>query len=299
VQFIYQFPETNGTDGDMLDAGPVHEVAAATEAAGFMGLAFTEHPITPAKWLNSGGHQTLDPFVALGCAAGVTSRIRLLTYLTVAPFRNPSLLAKSAATVDKLSDGRFILGMGTGYLKSEFFALGVDFDERNQMFEEALDLLPLHWSGEPFTYTGRNFSVRDAIARPRPVQNPIPIWIGGNSAITRQRVAERAQGWMPLLGPPELNVITRTPSVGSMEQLADTIAEMRNVASQRDQAIDVVLHYDDASIARPTEEGERHRAAFSELERIGATWIMIPGATHDRVATLEFLEGFGATYINP
>ena len=71
--------------------------------------------------------------------------MRLLTYLAVAPYRNPFLLAKAAATVDKLSGGRFILGLGAGYHKTEFFALGVDFEERNALFDEALEVLPLHW----------------------------------------------------------------------------------------------------------------------------------------------------------
>jgi len=73
--------------------------------------------------------------------------------------------------------------VGTGYLKGEFRALGVDFDERNAIFDEALDALPLHWKGEPFSYKGLHFEAKDAIARPRPVQNPIPIWIGGNSKV--------------------------------------------------------------------------------------------------------------------
>ena len=84
----------------------------------------------------------------------MTSRIRLLTYLAVVPYRNPFLLAKAAATVDKLSGGRFVLGVGTGYLKTEFRALGVDIEERNALFDEALDALPLHWKGETFDYQG-------------------------------------------------------------------------------------------------------------------------------------------------
>src|SRR3984893_6080807 len=176
MQFMYQYPETNGSERDLLDAGPVHEVAGTAEAAGWMGFAFTEHPVPGARWLESGGHQTLDPFVALGYAAAVTTRVRLLTYLAVVPYRNPFLLAKAAATVDKLSGGRFVLGVGTGYQKSEFHALAVDFDERNALFDEALEVLPLHWKGEPFSYKGMHFEARDVIARPKPVQNPIPIW---------------------------------------------------------------------------------------------------------------------------
>ena len=120
MRFMYAYPETHGTDRDMLDAGPIAEVAQTAEAAGFGGFAFTEHPSPGARWLASGGHQSLDPFVALSYVAAVTTSMKLLTYLSVMPYRNPLLLAKTTATLDKLSGGRFILGVGTGYLKGEF-----------------------------------------------------------------------------------------------------------------------------------------------------------------------------------
>ena len=91
VRWMFQYPDTHGVDGDMLDAGPLGEVAVAVEAAGWDGLALTEHPAPGVNWLSAGGHQTLDPFVALGYAAAVTRRIRLLTYLAVLPYRNPLL----------------------------------------------------------------------------------------------------------------------------------------------------------------------------------------------------------------
>jgi hypothetical protein len=103
MRFVLAYPEVNGTKGDLLDAGEVGELAAAAEAAGFAGFAFTEHPIPAAKWLERGGHQSLDPFVALAFAAAATERLQLLTYLTVPPWRNPLLLAKTAATLDRLS----------------------------------------------------------------------------------------------------------------------------------------------------------------------------------------------------
>src|SRR6516165_5077630 len=141
----------SGTDGDMLDAGPVADVARCAEDVGFGGFAFTEHPAPGVKWLTRGGHQTLDPFVALGHVAAVTTNLRLLTYLSVVSYRNPLMLAKAAATVDILSDGRFVLGVGTGYLKGEFHAVGSAYEERNRRFDEALDVLPLAWSGEQFS----------------------------------------------------------------------------------------------------------------------------------------------------
>ena len=194
MKFILQYPEVTGLDRDMLDCGDVGEMAALAEAAGFDGISFTEHPAPGANWLTHGGHQTLDPFIALAFAAAATERLRLLTYLSVVPYRNPLLLAKSAASLDRLSNGRFTLGIGTGYHKTEFFALGVDFDERNDVFDEALDVLPRAWSGEPFSYAGRHFEARNVVQRPRPTQQPIPIWIGGNSQRSRRRVAASARG---------------------------------------------------------------------------------------------------------
>jgi probable F420-dependent oxidoreductase len=296
MQFIYAYPERRGFDGDLLDAGPVAEVARSAEAAGWGGLAFTEHPAPGARWLASGGHQTLDPFVALATAAAVTTRLRLLTYLTVAPYRNPSLLAKAAASVDKVSDGRFILGMGTGYQKSEFFALGVDFEERNVLLDEVLDVLPMHWSGEPFSYRGAHFEARDVIARPRPVQDPIPIWLGGNARRTLRRVAERCQGWMPLVGPAEVSATARTPHLETAADIAAKVAELRDLAGERSASLDVAASYSDRTIADPTNDVERHRDAFGALEEAGASWIILAGPSRSAAETHDFLEAFGSTY---
>jgi probable F420-dependent oxidoreductase len=299
LRFIFQYPETTGSDADMLRAGPVDEVAAAAERAGFSGFAFTDHPIPGNRWLHAGGHQSLDPFVALGFAAAATERLRLLTYLAVAPYRNPSILAKAAATVDKLSGGRFILGVGVGYNKSEYRALGVDFDERNALFEEALDVLPLHWKGEPFSYEGRHFSARDVIARPIPVQDPIPIWIGGNAKVTRRRVAERAQGWMPMVGSPELSATARTPVVSTPAQVAEMLDEIREAAGAAGRTDDLDCLYAYFPSGSVLDEPERHREAFAEIEAAGATWAAISAPSTELGETVDFLEGFGATYLEP
>lgn len=274
----------------MLDVGSVAEIARAVEAAGWHGLSFTEHPAPSARWLAAGGHQTLDPFVALGHAAAVTDRIALLTYLSVVPYRNPLLLAKSAATVDRLSDGRFILGVGTGYLKSEFRALGVDFDERNAMFDEALEVMPLFWTGEPFDYEGAHFTAKGTQGRPRPVQQPIPIWIGGNAKITRRRVASKAQGWMPLPGTPELLQTTRTPSIGSTSRLAEMIAEVRESAGARADSLSFVYPYiDEALGADPAADTDRHREALADLAAAGITHVALPARAQSAAATLDWI----------
>ena len=300
LRFIFDYPVINGAEIDMLDAGPIDEVAACAENNGFYGFALTDHPVPGVRWLNAGGHQALDPFVALGFAAAATDNLRLLTHLAVAPYRNPFILAKAAATVDKLSGGRMILGLGTGYHKTEFFALGVDWEQRNALFDEVLEVLALHWSGEPFSYHGINFDAREVIGLPRPVQNPIPIWIGGNSKLSRIRIAEKAQGWMPLLGSPELHRTTRTPEIGTLEDLSMQIAEIRDAAANagRDDHIDLLYSYDDESLADdPSTEAERHREAFAELERTGVNYVNVSSGTRAAAQTLAFIEAFGSTYL--
>jgi probable F420-dependent oxidoreductase len=300
VRFIFQFPETTGSETDMLDVGPLRDVAVAAEQAGFYGIALTEHPVPGARWLENGGHQSLDPLVALGYVAGATTSLRLLTNLVVAPYRNPFLLAKAAATVDKLSGGRLILGLGAGYQKSEFFALGIDFEERNALFDEVLDALPLHWSGEPFSFEGRHFNARGVIARPRPVQNPIPIWIGGNSKISRRRAASKAQGWMPMMGGAQLVATARTVAIESLAQLAGMITEVKAAAAEagRTDRLDFLSSYGDASVATPDAEADRHREAFGEIEKAGVTHVIISVQSHAPAQTLEFVKAFGATYLS-
>lgn len=297
MKFMYNYPELNGLEGDLLDSGEISDVAVAVEQAGFDGFALTEHPIPGANWLEHGGHQTLDPFVGLAFAAAVTERIRLLTYLAVAPYRNPFLLAKTAATLDRLSKGRFILGIGTGYHKTEFFALGVDFEERNALFDETLDVLPKAWSGDPFDAKGLHFTAKNVIQRPRPTQNPIPIWIGGNAKITRRRVAEKAQGWMPMGIPVEMAKTTRSPYIDGIADLAEKIAEVKEMAGARAGEIDFCASYTGEGLDRPTVDVERHRDAFAELAAIGCEWVSVGSGPMAPSGLLEWVQAFGETYI--
>jgi probable F420-dependent oxidoreductase len=296
MRFIFQYPDLHGSDGDMLDAGPVTDLAVTAERSGWSGFAFTEHPAPSAKWLDTGGHQSLDPFVALAHVAAVTTELKLLTYLAVLPYRNPGLLAKAAATVDKLSNGRFVLGVGTGYLKAEFFSLGVDFDERNTLFDEALDVLPLHWSGEPFDYKGTHFDCRGIIGRPRPVQQPIPVWIGGNATLTLRRVAERAQGWMPLTGPSGMFSTVRSPEISSTDDIVARLSLLKELAGERFDTLDIVVAYTDPSVHDLGTDVERHRDALGRVRDLGATWVVVPGPPGVHPQAQEFLQGFTATY---
>jgi probable F420-dependent oxidoreductase len=292
MQYIFQYPDIHGVAGDMLDAGPVAELAVTAEANGWNGFAFTEHPAPSAKWLETGGHQSLDPLVALAHVAAVTKKMKLLTYLSVLPYRNPTSLAKSAATVDKLSNGRLVLGVGTGYLKAEFFALGVDFDERNELFDESMEVMRLYWSGEMFDYQGKHFNCRGIIGRPPPVQNPIPIWIGGNAKLTLRRVAEKAEGWMPLSGPSGMFPTVRSPEVSSTDDLLTRLAMLKEYAGDRFDELDIAVSYTEADAHNDV---ERHRDELGRLAEV-ATWCVVSGPAGVHPVAQEFVQGFAENY---
>ena len=140
---------------DLASASAIAELSAGAEAAGFDAVFVTEHPFPSDRWLATGGHHALDPFVALSFVAAATTRLRLQTNLVVAAYRNPFMLAKAVSTLDALSGGRVILGLGAGYLEPEFEALGAPFDERNDLTDESITAMRAAWTGRASRWTAR------------------------------------------------------------------------------------------------------------------------------------------------
>ena len=283
---------------DLLSSAAIADITAAAEAAGFGAVSFTEHPAPPRTWRDDHGHDAVDPFVGLAVAAASSATIRLLTYATVVPYRNPFLLAKAAATLDRVSGGRLVLGVGTGYLRGEFAAVGVDFDERNALFDEAIAVLRGAWSGEPVTHRGRHFDAHEIVCRPVPVQRMPPIWIGGNSARTRQRVALWADGWLPI--PTRGAQVARrsTAALASGERLAEMIDEIRRqrVQAGRPAGFDVLYSVERAD---PWAAPDAYLARVRELEQAGVTWVnvLVGGTRADEI--VDGIAAFGAQIIDP
>ena len=287
MRFTVEHPVgQSGCNPELYQQEGLAAFVRAAEEAGFDAVAFTEHPAPSLKWLQAGGHESLDPLTALAFAAAVTSRIRLMTYLLVMPYRNPLLTAKMVATVDLLSKGRLTVGAGGGYLRSEFFALGVDFDDRGALFDEALDVLRELWTGESLTFEGRHFTARGQVSAPGPVQRPHPpIWIGGNGRNARRRVARVGQGWMPLLVGEEVAATTRMPALSTPAELAVAVDELRGMLAEagRDPAsvrIQVQSRHSDHLVHRET-SWEEHRQHLGELAEAGVTDFVIrtPGGS--------------------
>jgi probable F420-dependent oxidoreductase len=175
-------------------------VAQAAEAAGFDSLWTGEHVVLPDPQAPPSPVPPetpfLDPAVALAHVAAHTKTIRLGTGIIILPQRNPLVLAKELASVDVLSKGRLIFGLGIGYLKQEFDALGVSFDDKGPRAMEYLEAMLAVWTQEKPAYEGRFVNFAGIQAFPRPVQKPHPpIVIGGMSPQGYSRAVTRAHGW--------------------------------------------------------------------------------------------------------
>lgn len=231
--------------GDEFVSGPaVAEMSTAVEAVGFDAVFVTDHPFPDSRWLASGGHHALDPMVALSFAAAATKTLRLLTNLFVLPYRNPFLAAKQVSSLDVLSGGRVILGVGSGYLRPEFEALGAEFVGRGDVVDEAIDAMRAAWSGEPVTFDGRFARARGNVMLPKPKQaGGPPIWIGGNSKRAIRRAVEKGQGWLPIPSPEAASKFLGTPGIESHGSLAERIAYARDHAAEvgRTDPLDIVF----------------------------------------------------------
>ncbi|CAJ1506172.1 LLM class F420-dependent oxidoreductase [[Mycobacterium] kokjensenii] len=303
MRFAFTYPIiSHPCDPELVSPHGVATIARAAEAAGFDGMGFTDHPAPTQRWLDAGGHDSLDPFVAMGFAAAQTQTIRFIPNVVVLPYRNPFVVAKSGATLDLLSGGRFTLAVGVGYLKGEFAALGVDFEERAALVEESLDVIRAIWSGDDVSFEGRHFRARGITAHPRPVTEPHPpIWIGGNTGRARQRVATRGDGWAPFPAPAGLASTARTAELSSLEALGAGIADLKRRCddAQRDfSAVDICfsnlvggrLGYDDF-------DAGAYLDGLGRLADLGVTWVQVAVPGDSLAQAVDAIGEFGESVI--
>ncbi|TAM64532.1 TIGR03619 family F420-dependent LLM class oxidoreductase [Mycobacterium sp.] len=275
--------------------------AQTAERAGFTAIAFTEHPAPSLKWLRGGGHATLDPVAALSFVAASTTSLAVMPYLLVLPYRNPLLAAKSIVSLDVLSGGRLIVAAGGGYLRSEFSALGADFDERGALFDEALEVLSGVCTNEEFHYAGSRFSARGVTMVPGPAQRPHPpVWIGGNGRNARRRVARFGQGWSPLVTSEEVAATTRMPAITDVTRLADYIDDLRQLVAEagRDPAsIAIQVLSPHSALVEAAVSAERLHDHIGELAGAGVTHFVVRTPAHSVAAATGALTWFGEEFI--
>jgi probable F420-dependent oxidoreductase len=181
-------------------AGPddLLEIARAADRAGFDYLASCDHIGIPRRLAAAMSTVWYDPVATLAFLAAATERVRLLSHVAIVALRHPLLTAKQYATLDNLSGGRLVLGVGAGHVQEEFEALGVDFRGRGAVLDECLDALRAALGPEEFPeHHGKLYDFEGLGQRPRPAQDRIPVWVGGSSPAAVRRAALRGDGWLP------------------------------------------------------------------------------------------------------
>jgi len=289
---------THPYNPDLVSGEALTSFARAVEAAGFDGIGFTDHPAPSRSWLEAGGHDALDPFVSLAMVAAVTDRLLLIPNIVVLPYRNPFLVAKAAATLDALTGGRFVLSVATGYLRGEYRSLGVDFEQRNTLFDEALAAIRGVWSQDAFSFEGVGFTASDVSASPKPVD--LPIWIGGNSALTRRRVAAVGDGWNPFPAPERLARTTRTVKLDGLDDLAPMLDELWALLEGAGREPNSVAVSFTTGLPGPAERGfdaGSHLDAVEKMEEMGITWNSVPVPGSSLGAAIEAVQRYGTEVI--
>jgi probable F420-dependent oxidoreductase len=301
VRFAVNYPIIqHPVPAELFTGRAVMEFARTAERAGFDGIGFTEHPAPSHKWLTNGGHDAFDPYIALSFAAAVTERLRLIPNIVVLPYRNALLAAKTIASLDVLSGGRFTLATATGYLRSEYRALGVDFDARNDHFDEAIEVLRGVWTTDEYSHEGAGFTAAGVTANPKPAGR-VPIWIGGNSKLARRRVAAVGDGWTPFFAPAMLSRTAKTPVLENIEQLAAMLDELWRYCDEAGRSRhDIDVQFGLPTRGTPGTKGfdvDGHLADLHELAGLGVTWTGVGVPGDSLAAALEGLEAYGETVI--
>ena len=209
-------------------------IARKGEEFGFDTLLTGDHILVPknissvypytegGEFPGSGSGESMEQITLLSYIAGQTSKIRLVTSVLIVPHRNPLIAAKSLATLDLLSEGRLVVGVGVGWMREEFQALGLPpFEERGAVTDEYIRAFKVLWTEDDPHFEGKYISFDDISFLPKPVQMPHPpIWVGGESRPALRRTAELADGWYPLGSNPTFPMGTPEQLKAGLERLA-------------------------------------------------------------------------------
>lgn len=263
-------------------AGPaeLRAIVQAADRLGYHHVSCSEHVGIPTEVANVRGGRYYDPAATLGYVAAMTERVRLLTHVVVLPYHHPLAVAKRYATLDRLSGGRVILGVGVGSLREEFDLLGVDFERRGPQYEDALKALRAGLSARVPTYTGSHYRFADFLLDPPAVQAHLPIWLGGRTQRSLRRALRYGDGWDPF----HLKI----------DQLRDLLDRARDWPEwqQRPQPFDIALSPDSAIALDSNEERERTQTMIRAYETLGTTVLNLRFRHRSLSHYLELLESF-------
>ena len=273
-------PTTFGTSmpsrGDMASPANLRTLAQRAESLGFDSAWVSDHIILPRSVDSfypyaANGVATFrpdedyyEPLAALNFLAGCTQKIRLGTHVLILPYRNPVLTAKMISTLDVLSEGRFILGAGVGWMEEEFKALGLDtFAQRGAVTDEYIQLFKELWTKDNPEFQGEHYQLSESGFQPKPVQKPYPpIWIGGHTNPAIRRAAKYGDGWMP--------IGLRPPAILEPEELAEKIARLRRLTMEAGRPEDAVSLCFSTGVTFDDSPGATRRMMSGRAEQIAA-----------------------------
>jgi len=211
--------------GDYIVGDRATQLVQAGEAAGFESAWTVEHTVVPANYESTypyhasgkmaGGIDDVawpDPLIWMSWAAAVTTNMKFATGVLIVPQHNPVITAKQVATLDHLSGGRVMLGVGVGWLKEEFDAIGAPFERRGKRTDEYIAAMRELWTAESPTFHGEFVNFDNAYCQPQPVQESIPIIVGGDTPIAARRAGRLGDGYFPARGAPQevIDIARRT-----------------------------------------------------------------------------------------
>lgn len=245
----------------------IRATAVRAERLGYDSVWVSDHVVVPRANVAGIGETIFDPLVTLAVAAGMTTRVRLGTTVLIVPYRNPVVAAKMIASLDALSGGRVILGVGAGWLAAESAALGVPFAERGAQTDEYLEAMRELWTSPEPSFAGTYARFGGLAFRPEPVQKPHPpIWVGGHSRAALRRAVQFGAAWHP---------INRAP-----EELRAGRAELARLCQARGRAVTPALTLrNDVRVLRPGEPDPKSTHA-------GRVLAGEPAALVDQIAEL-------------
>ena len=281
----------------ILDPENVKRFVRLAEDSGYDGITFTDHPAPSAQWVEAGGEGVADAMSSLSFCAAVTSTIRLLTWVMVPPFRNPFTTAHQVATLDHLSRGRVTLGLGTGYLRSEFHAVGVDPKQKLAIFEENVAVMKQVWAGQDVRQESSRFSARAVRSVPSAFQKPHPpLFIHGNSAWGVDYAAKHADGWIGMITTEQQVKTIRTRAIPDMQTLARRIEDLAAACESNgrdigDMDIAACGMWPMLDIRRDFDAGAM-RADVERLHTMGATWAVFNVCGDDPIASQDTIAKF-------
>jgi probable F420-dependent oxidoreductase len=306
--------------GSLVTRQSYLDVACAAERSGFDFLSVNDHIVVPGNLGSAypyvqGGHWSaaehghcFDQLVTLAFLAGSTSRLRLLSSVMIVPYRPLIATAKMLSTIDVLSGGRLILGVGAGWMKEEFELLGASFEDRGRITDEYLEAFKVLWTEERPSYRGAHVNFADVIFSPKPLQKPhFPIWVGGESPAALRRAVRLGDAWYP-------GNNSQTKPLDTPARLRAALAELHRVAETtgRDPAsiaVSLLVQKPFEWATQRTDDGTARRlftgtsadmlADAAALKALGISHVAVRIGGASIQESLERIDRFGQEVITP